>query len=307
VATLPNHPEVKSASLNGSAGVTDSPSSDPVDLSVVVPFFNPGAVVRTTVDGLINALSPLPLTFEIIAVSDGSTDHSESTLIGAPSELARCVRLEQNRGKGACVRLGFELSRGALVAFIDADGDLPPDQMADFVSLARSKWPDILVGSKRHSDSLIHASLLRRAYSVLWQYIVCAPFRLGVRDTQTGLKAIRREVMDRVLPLTVEDGFAFDLELLVVARRLGYRNFVEAPVRIIERRQSTISARIGLSMAREAVSIYGRCYLGHLYDDRPRRWFHCRAPSPTPYREIDLISTERRAPSPSAHLADEGA
>ena len=85
--------------------------------------------------------------------------------------------------------------------------------------------------------------MVRRLYSWGFQQLVRLMFDLDVRDTQTGIKVLRREVLEAVLPLMVEQRFAFDLELLVVARRLGFDRFAELPVRIERRFGSTISVR----------------------------------------------------------------
>jgi glycosyltransferase involved in cell wall biosynthesis len=237
-----------------------------LDLTVVVPYYNPGDTLRRTIDGLIEALSATELQYEIIAVSDGSTDGSELSLLSCPPSLVHNLILEVNQGKGQALRTGLQCGRGRLLAFIDADGDLPPHQITGMVQIAQSENPHVLVGSKRHADSRIHSSWHRRIYSSLWQKVVSTPFRLGVRDTQTGLKVIRRDVVLDALPLTVETGFAFDLELLVVARRLGYKRFLEAPVEIVERSISTVSIRTAVRMLGQAAAIFVRRYVNHSYD-----------------------------------------
>ena len=83
-------------------------------------------------------------------------------------------------------------------------------------------------------------------------------FHLDVRDTQAGIKLVRREVLVEVLPVMVEQGYAFDLEMLVIARRLGYRHLVEAPVRIGRRFTSTVSRRVVVEMLRDTFAIWWR-------------------------------------------------
>ncbi len=250
-------------------GLWADPISDregDLDLTVVVPYFNPGDRLRPTIDGLIESLSKTGLHYEVIAVSDGSTDQSEASLDGLPSHILRSVPLAVNQGKGNALRVGLGLGRGRWLAFIDADGDLPPNQMAEAFTIARAESPDILIGSKRHPDSKVHTSPLRRLYSKVWQMLVSAPFRLHVSDTQTGLKVMRRNVVVDALPLMVEKGFAFDLELLVIAKCLGYDRFVEMPVEIIERTVSTVSLGTAASMMRQAAAIFARRYVRHSYD-----------------------------------------
>lgn len=245
-----------------------------LDLTVVVPYFNPGTRVRQTIEELVETLATTGATFEVIAVSDGSTDGSEDSLAGLPPDVVRSVRLEENRGKGEALRTGFVRGRGRFLGFIDADGDLPPDQIAAMAALASGVGdpagpPDVVLGSKRHPRSEVVYPPLRRLYSWLWQQLVFVLFDLRVRDTQTGLKLARREVLADALPRMVEKRFAFDLELLVVARRLGYRRFVEVPVRIRERFGSTVSVRAAAGMLLDLLAIYYRLHVLRYYDRSP--------------------------------------
>ena len=247
--------------------LSDGPT---LDLTVVVPYFNPGDRVRETVDELLRTLSSTGATFEVIAVSDGSTDGSEQALAGLPADQVRNVRLQRNYGKGEALRVGFTMGRGRFLGFIDADGDLPPDQVTMLAAIAHdagSPAPDVVLGSKRHPASQVVYPPLRRLYSWAWQQLVLALFGLHVRDTQTGLKLVRREVLADVLPRMLEKRFAFDLELLVVASRLGYGRFVEVPVRIRQRFGSTVSPRAVAGMLADLLAIFYRLRLSHHYDE----------------------------------------
>lgn len=214
-----------------------------LDLSVVVPYYNPGRRLRSNVERLVQVLSSAALSFEVIAVSDGCTDGSAETLEGVGEGVLRLVTLDRNWGKGQALRVGLAMGRGRYLGFIDGDGDLSPELLTPFVMLMRLYEPDIILGSKRHPMSEVHYPLARRLYSWGFQQLIRVLFRLRVRDTQTGIKLVRREVLAEVLPLMLERRFAFDLELFVVARHLGHERFFEAPVRIAQRFTSTISLR----------------------------------------------------------------
>lgn len=249
--------------------LSDGPT---LDLTVVVPYFNPGDRVRETVDELVRTLSGTGASFEVIAVSDGSTDGSEQALADLPVELVRTVRLHHNSGKGEALRVGFTMGRGRFLGFIDADGDLPPAQVATLAAIAHdadTPAPDVVLGSKRHPESQVVYPPLRRVYSWAWQQLVLALFGLHVRDTQTGLKLVRREVLADVLPRLLEKRFAFDLELLVVASRLGYHRFVEVPVRIRQRFGSTVSPLAVAGMFADLFAIFYRLRVLRFYDRPP--------------------------------------
>ena len=104
--------------------------------------------------------------------------------------------------------------------------------MPRFVARAEEADLDFAIGSKRHPDSLVDYPRSRRVCSWLYQQLVRLLFRLDVRDTQVGLKVFRREVAEQVLPLLLVKRFAFDLELLAVARALGFDRIEELPVRL---------------------------------------------------------------------------
>ena len=260
-----HNPALRTDELIGGEAPLQREEAD-IDLSIVVPYFNPGTRLRSTVDEIVVVLTELGISFEIITVSDGSTDHSEDALDGLSRELVHSVRLTSNQGKGQALRVGLAMGRGKYLGFIDADGDLPASQLVPFVSLVKSHHPDVVLGSKRHPMSEVVYPPLRRVYSWGYQLLIRALFRLKIRDTQTGLKLIRREVLVEVLPLMLEKRFAFDLELLVVARRLGYRRFFEAPIQIKERFGSTISVQTVWRMLIDTVAIFYRLRLIRYYD-----------------------------------------
>ena len=214
-----------------------------LDVSIVVPYYNPGDRLRATVAHMVRVLDASGMTFEIITVSDGSTDGSPFTLEGFPESVVRRVSFDTNVGKGHALRAGLGMGRGRYLGFIDADGDISPEFLAPFVSIMRTQEPDIIIGSKRHPESSVHYPPLRRLYSWGYQRLIHLLFRLNVKDTQVGIKLVDRRVIADVLPLLRESRFALDLELLVLARRLGYTRIVEAPVGIEERFGSTISPR----------------------------------------------------------------
>ena len=239
-----------------------------VDLSVVVPYFNPGELLVPTVSRVIAVLEGCGASYEVIAVSDGSTDGSDAALeaaLGGHPQLASVV-LAANQGKGAALHVGLARGRGRYLGFIDADGDLDPALLAPFLETAKQQNPDIVFGSKRHPGSEVEYPKLRRIYSWGYQQLVRAGFRLSLRDTQTGIKLVRRDVLAAVLPRMLEKRFAFDLELFVVARRLGYEHFVEEPVRLRHQFQTTVSWRSVRAMLLDTAAIWYRLRVLHFYD-----------------------------------------
>ena len=234
-----------------------------IDLSLVIPFYNPGRRLGFHVQAVVDALRTEQVTFEVIAVSDGSTDGSPASIAGI--DQVRIIELAENQGKGAALRVGLAQGRGRYLGFIDGDGDIPARQLSHFLAAIGAGDPDVVLGSKLHPGSDIVYPPLRRLYSFGYRQLTRLLFRLPTRDTQTGIKLIRRETLAAVLPKMVEKRFAFDLELLVVARRMGYRSFVEHPVQIAERFTTTVSPRAVWRTLVDTFAIFYRLRVAHFY------------------------------------------
>jgi glycosyltransferase involved in cell wall biosynthesis len=201
-----------------------------IGISVVMPLYNEGARIRANVGQTLSVLRMLG-PFELILVNDGSADDSgeqiEKLAAASPGEV---VALQLPRsGKGEALRQGAQKARGEFVVFIDSDLDLPPEQILFFVAIQRVKKADAVIGSKMHPDSTVAYPLIRRVYSIGYFWLVKFLFGLPVRDTQTGLKLVRRTFLLEALEKTECTGFTLDLELLVRLVQLG-AVMVEAPV-----------------------------------------------------------------------------
>ena len=199
-------------------------------LSVVIPAFNQEDEIARTLEVVDSVLAAARIDHEIIVVSDGSEDHTAERAQGYAACTVRVIEYHPNRGKGNALRVGSAVASGEWVAWVDADLDLHPSMLPSFLEQARARDLDAVVGSKRHADSKVDYPRLRRVYSWLYQLLVRLLFRLDVRDTQVGMKVFRRGVLDRVLPLVLVKQYAFDLEVLAVARHLGYGTIGEHPV-----------------------------------------------------------------------------
>jgi glycosyltransferase involved in cell wall biosynthesis len=237
-----------------------------LDFTLVVPFYNPGSRLGIHVADVVRVLEQAGVTYEILAVSDGSTDHSEDQLEELISTRLAVVRLTENQGKGAALRTGLSLGRGEYLGFIDGDGDLPASLLTTCLEIIRDDHPDIIFGSKRHPNSDVVYPPMRRLYSWGYQQLNRILFHLPIRDTQTGVKVVRRDVLAAVLPRMVEKRFAFDLELFVVARQQGFRNFVEMPVVIGQRYTSTVSLRSVRDILQDTAAIFYRLRILRFYE-----------------------------------------
>ena len=234
------------------------PPNREIEISVVMPAYNPGDALRPAVDRLVEVMREEEIGFELIVVSDGSTDGSMATLEGAGPEV-RVVELPSNRGKGGALHAGFSRARGSWVGFVDSDGDIDPAHLVGYLKTGRATGADMVYANKKHSESISAASPFRKAVSLGFSSLVGALFSLGVNDTQTGCKLMRREVLADVLPRLRETRFAFDLELFVAASTAGYTTAVAAPVELKERMAgSSVSKSTIVRTLKDALVVLAR-------------------------------------------------
>ena len=215
-------------------------------LSVVVPAFDEGARIAGTVRTLRQVLGHLDL--EVVVVDDGSSDDTAARAEEAGAD--RVVRLPRNSGKGAAVRAGFAVAEGDTIAYTDADLAYPPEQLEAMLRVVEAGFP-FVAGSRRHEETvtLIRARRLREVTGRAFNVATAAIVSSGFRDTQCGIKAFRAEEGKLLLACGLVDGFAFDVELFVLAKRFGIP-VTEAPVQI--RNLETSSVRMGRDARRMA-------------------------------------------------------
>lgn len=244
--------------------VPTPPRDQDIELSMILPCYNPGSALKEFLERLTIVLQDEGV-YEIIVVSDGSTDESVELARLFRSPHVRVLHYSERAGKGHALRVGLTMARGSSIGFIDADGEIDPQAVGPFLSLMHVYRPDVVLGSKRHPMSQVSYPMVRRLMSWVYHKIARLLFRINVRDTQTGLKLIRKEVLTQVLPRMFEKRYAFDLELLVVARLLGFTNVFEAPVRIDHRFSSNVNPEAVFRILLDTAAIFYRRYILDTY------------------------------------------
>lgn len=241
-----------------------------MDLSVIVPAYREGPRIYNNLRRLLAELDQMAIDYEVIVVSDGNTDETVREAERVASPRVKVLSYALNMGKGYALGHGVSHATGRLVTFIDADMELDPRDISPFVELMERNRADIVIGSKRHPESKVVYPPFRRFESFVYQVLIRVLFNLKIRDTQTGHKLFRRQVLAEVLPLLAVKRFAFDLELMVVAHHIGYRRVIEAPIRLDYQFNSTVRPAAVFNILWDTAAIFYRLRLLHYYDRRHR-------------------------------------
>ena len=203
-----------------------------VKVSIVIPAYNEQARLPQTVMRTLRYCAEQELDFELIIADDGSSDE---TLALARQFERQDVRIRAlacpHMGKGSAVRLGMLNARGELVLFMDADGATPLHEIATLAA-ALDAGSDVAVGSRVIPQSAqveVRTSLHRRLIGRTFAFFVNLFAVQGIADTQCGFKMFRRDAALQIFSLQKLAGFAFDVEVLFIARRLSL-TIVEIPV-----------------------------------------------------------------------------
>ncbi len=241
-------------------------------VSVIVPAYNEEKNIQKTVQGLLNGLGRLMYDFELIVVCDGCQDNTAREARRIKSRKLRVLSYPKNHGKGYALKYGVQHATGEVVTFIDAGGDFHPSHVERFVKLLEVFDADIVIGSKRHPMSKVQYPGVRRFNSFLYHALLRVLFNIQVRDTQTGLKVVKRTVLKKVMPRMVVKQYAYDVELLVVAKLLGYGRVIEAPVEMNYNFANTaLKSKAIMNALRDTLAIFYRKNILHYYD-RGTRW-----------------------------------
>ncbi|PZR59037.1 MAG: UDP-glucose:dolichyl-phosphate glucosyltransferase [Candidatus Meridianibacter frigidus] len=258
-------------------------------ISVVMPAYNEAEHIVSNLLETVDTLVSAEYDFEVIVVDDGSHDHTyleaAKLLVSHPARV-RVLRCDQNHGKGNALICGAQVATGDYIAFLDSDMDLHPIQLPVLLETMTLAKADVVIGSKWHPLSQVNYPRERRLYSAVYYLMIRALFGLPVRDTQTGLKVFRAEVLRRVLPRILVKRFAFDIELLANIHRLGYK-IVDAPV-TLEFRRKFGRVRWGdiRNIVLDTLAIFYRMRILHHYDRLPE--------APVPHAQPAEIVRELR-------------
>jgi dolichyl-phosphate beta-glucosyltransferase len=223
------------------------------DLSIVIPAYNEELRIVPTVREIVTYCRSGRRAFELILVDDGSRDGTSAVGRQLCEEL-RLIRLATNHGKGYAVRTGVLNSIGHSVLFADADGATPIAEI-ERLEDAVNRGADVAVGSRafRREGVRVQAKMYRHLIGRTFHQLVERLADAGVKDTQCGFKLFRSAVARDLFSRMRMNGFSFDVEVLVMARRWGYQ-VAEVPVNWTHQPGSKV--RLTLDSLRMAADLF---------------------------------------------------
>lgn len=200
-------------------------------VSILVPVYNMEKNIERNINILTEKISPFISNFEIIISDDGSEDNSKNVIEKICNENKNIIGVysKENHGKGNALKRACEIANGKYIIFCDGDMEIDPSQLENFFEIMHKENADIVIGSKRHKNSVVNYSNVRKLISFVYFMFVKIFFHLPIQDTQTGLKLFKREAIINVFPRILVKAFAYDLEVLVACNSNG-KKIASAPV-----------------------------------------------------------------------------
>ncbi len=234
--------------------------SPSLHLSVVIPAYNEAVRVPPYLAEVTAYLATRGQSHEILVADDGSTDQTASVVerLSLTKPAVRVIRLSPNRGKGHAVRTGILQARGALMLVTDADGAAPIREL-ERLERALERGADLAIGSRflasrdprYHVKARWHRTVLGNLFNGVVQRLGIP----GITDTQCGFKLFRAAPALDLFSVSTIDGYGFDLEILFLAQRRGYR-IDEVPINWSDQPGTKVRVlRDGFRMLRELLTV----------------------------------------------------
>jgi len=201
-------------------------------ISVIIPAYQQASTIVKDLTRIQAVLQQIRYPSEIIVVVDGRLDQTYQRAKTLASSQLKVYLNKIRQGKGYTVRYGMTKAQGDYIAFLDAGMEIDPNGIS--MLLEHLEWynADIIVGSKRHLASVVQYPWDRKILSWGYYFLVRLLFGVKIKDTQPGIKIFKRKVLEKILPQLVVKKYAFDIEMLSVARRKGFQRIYEAPIKL---------------------------------------------------------------------------
>ena len=236
--------------------------------SILIPAYNEEKNIILTITETIKVFEDFKKDYEIIVIDDGSTDNTCNLVKKNLPNFNNEVKLESyspNKGKGYALKYGFNFASGDYVLFLDADLDLHPSQLVNLYNLMMKKNADVVIGSKLNKSSSLNYPAIRKFLSRGYYIFIKVLFHLPLKDTQTGLKLFKYEVLKNSINKLRINKYAFDLELLAIINKYGYK-IIESPVTVkSKRKHRKIGLKDIINIALDTIWIFYRLNIKKSY------------------------------------------
>lgn len=212
---------------------TESTTEKKAYLCVVMPAYNEAEHIRDNLLKTSDIISTFINNYQIIVVNDGSSDNTYEEIKKAAKADSHItpISYKKNKGKGHAISTGVNYADAEYIAFLDSDLELSPVMLRYFLKALQATKADIAIGSKLHPKSKLHYPLSRKIMSFGYYIMLKALFRLNLKDTQTGIKLFKGDIIKPICQQISTSGFAYDIEILAIASKQGLK-IIEMPIEL---------------------------------------------------------------------------
>lgn len=246
-------------------------------ISIIIPAYMQEKTILIDIAHIKSVLDTSGYDYELLVIVDGFVDKTYEIAKRLKSKKITIYGYKHNHGKGYTIRYGMVRSKGDIVCFIDAGMDINPKGLLVLLKCFESQKADIVIGSKRHSQSIVSYPWNRKIISFFSQLFIRFLFGLNIKDTQVGMKLFKRKVLEDIMPRLLVKKFAFDIEMLVVANSLGYKKIFEAPIELnYDFNGSLMNKNLFIELFHtfwDTIAVFYRLKIREYYKDKnKRRW-----------------------------------
>lgn len=239
-------------------------------VSLIIPAYKEEKTIIKQIKILDSVLSKISTNYEIIIVVDGFNDDTYKNAKKIKLPNLKVLGYEKNMGKGYAIKYGVKEAKKDIIGFIDSGMDLDPTEISLMIDIMQWNKADIVIGSKLHPESKVKYPIWRKILSWGYRILTRVLFGFKVRDTQVGLKIFKKKAAKEIFSKIIIKRFAFDIEVLTVAYKLGYKKIYEAPVKLNFNKASSITSsnfwKIIFWMLWDTVAVFYRLRIIKYYD-----------------------------------------
>jgi len=230
-------------------------------ITVVIPMYNDVRFAKKCIREVERTLAQFTTDYEIVVAEDGSTDGTDLIVaqVAASSDRIVCMHSDHRLGRGLALRRAFKISRGDIIAYIDADLATALNALRYLIEAAR-RTGGMSVGSRVMRGAIVNRPLLRMLVTRVYNIIVRMLFHDGILDHQCGFKAFSKPLLEAVLDDVVDNSWFWDTEIIIRAKEAGFE-VLEIPVKWTEHRAKgayriTRFISDSMSMGRSLVALW---------------------------------------------------